>query len=173
MGAAYDMKVQVGLTYLARHKKQVVGFMALAMAHLDMSEQPTQGTDIHGNIPVLVIAALATDSRYERRGVGRHMMNSATLLALDMSRRVACRARCLSASLGAIGFYKAQVRTAASFTSTVGPVIERISTSAGAGHGRLLKPRVIMALARSAGRSPLRRTALRGGGIVARLSVST
>lgn len=39
VGASYDMKVQMGLTYLVRHNKQVVGFMTLAMAHLDRAEQ--------------------------------------------------------------------------------------------------------------------------------------
>lgn len=106
VNAAYDIRVQMGLTYLARYNKQVVGFMTLAMAHLDKAEQQTLGIDAYGNIPVLAITALATDKRYERRGVGRYMVNSAILLALDMSRRVACRAIYLNADPDAIGFYK-------------------------------------------------------------------
>ena len=39
---------------------------------------------------------------------------------------------------------------------------ESISTSAGAGHGQLLRPREIRALARAAGRAPLERTTLYG-----------
>ena len=53
-GAAYDMKVQMGLTYRTRHDKQVVGFMTLAMAHLDRAEQRTPGIDAYGNMPVLL-----------------------------------------------------------------------------------------------------------------------
>ena len=105
-GAAYDMKARMGLTYLARHNKQVVGFMTLAMAHLDMSEQPTFGIDTYGNIPVLAITALATDSRYERRGVGRYMVNNAMVLAADISKQVACRALYLNSHPDAVGFYR-------------------------------------------------------------------
>ena len=106
VNAAYDMKVHMGLTYLVRYNKQVVGFMTLAMGHLDKAEQRTLGIDAYGNIPVLAITALATDKRYERRGVGRYMVNSAILLALGMSRRVACRAIYLNADPDAVEFYK-------------------------------------------------------------------
>ena len=106
VGASYDMKVQMGLTYLARHNKQVVGFMTLAMAHLDRAEQRTLGIDTYGNIPVLAITALATDKRYERRGVGRYTVNSAILLATDMAKQVGCRAIYLNADPDAVGFYE-------------------------------------------------------------------
>lgn len=104
--AAYDMKVQMGLTYLARRDKQVAGFMTLAMGHLDKAGQRTLGIGAYGNIPVLAITALATDRRYERRGVGRYMVSSAILLATDMSKRAACRAVYPNADLDAVGFYK-------------------------------------------------------------------
>lgn len=104
--AAYDMKVQMGLTYLARRDKQVAEFMTLAMGHLDKAGQRTLGIGAYGNIPVLAITALATDRRYERRGVGRYMVSSAILLATDMSKRAACKAVYLNADLDAVGFYK-------------------------------------------------------------------
>ena len=100
------MKAQMGLTHLARHDKQVVGFMTPAMAHLDKAEQRTHGIDAYGNMPVLAITALATDRRYGRRGAGRYTASSAILLATDMSKRAACRAVYLNADLDAVGFYK-------------------------------------------------------------------
>ena len=49
---------------------------------------------------------MATDRRYERRGVGRYRVSSVILLATDMSKRAACRAVYLNADLDAVGFYE-------------------------------------------------------------------
>lgn len=65
------------------------------------------GIDTHGPIPAPVITRLATDERYERRGIGRYVVSYAVRLARIMAMDAGCRIVLANSEPDAAGFYEA------------------------------------------------------------------
>lgn len=103
--AMYDQTEQVGQPYIFDCEKQVVGYVVLSMDRLD-EKRTDIGVESFGSIPALLIGYLATDIRYERRGVGRLMVNWAIKYARTLSSVVGCRAVLVSAEPDVVGFYE-------------------------------------------------------------------
>lgn len=56
--------------------------------------------------PALKIARLATDAHYEKRGIGRAMLQRTLAIALNLSNYSGCRFITVDAKKDSIGFYK-------------------------------------------------------------------
>ena len=102
----YDRQERMGRMYWSLHDGKIVGYMMLAMGHVTKMQQAGLGIDAYGHMPALVIARLATDERYERRGVGRRMVSYAISLAARMSMDAGCRAVIANSEPDAVGFYE-------------------------------------------------------------------
>ena len=77
ISAACDQQQRMGRMYWAVHNDDIVGYMMLAMGSAGEERPADLGIDMYGHIPALAIARLATDKRYERRGIGRYMTSYA------------------------------------------------------------------------------------------------
>ena len=103
--ALYDQTHQVGQPYVFDHEGQIVGYIVLSMDRLD-EQKEVLGIDTFGNIPALLVGRLATDARYERRGIGRFMMRWAVAYASRLSRIVGCRVVLVNSEPDVVGFYE-------------------------------------------------------------------
>lgn len=90
----------------ATHNGKIVGYMMLAMGHISKEQQEGLGIDAYGHMPSPVIARLATDVRYERQEVGKHMASFAIELAIKMAAEVGCRVVYANSDPDAVGFYE-------------------------------------------------------------------
>ncbi|WP_405226887.1 MULTISPECIES: GNAT family N-acetyltransferase [Lentisalinibacter] len=97
----------VGSTYVAVHGNAIAGFMTVSMAELT-SEKLTKKLRrrLPGYpMPVLRLARLAVDRRWQGHGVGRLLLRSVLELALEMRDRVGCTGVVVDAKADAVGFY--------------------------------------------------------------------
>ena len=104
--APYDQDAHMGRTYVFVYKKQVVGYIVLAMAQLSKAKQGDLGIDTYGDIPALLISHLATHKKYERRGIGRNMVSWAIRYAKTVSKRIGCRVVLVKAEKDVTEFYE-------------------------------------------------------------------
>lgn len=97
----------VGSTYVAVHGNAIAGFMTVSTAELS-SEKLTKKLRrrLPGYpMPVLRLARLAVDRRWQGHGVGRLLLRSVLELALEMRDRVGCTGVVVDAKADAVGFY--------------------------------------------------------------------
>lgn len=92
--------------YWAVHDDNIVGYIMLAMGSAGEERQADLGIDTYGHIPALAIARLATDERYERRGIGRYMTSYAIKFARRMAMDVGCRVVLANSVPDAVEFYE-------------------------------------------------------------------
>ena len=105
--STYDQQQRRGRMYWAVQGNKVVGYMVLAMGSMGNNRQADLGTDTHGPIPALLIARLATDERYERRGIGRYLASHAVRLASIASTDMGCRIVLANSEPDVVEFYEA------------------------------------------------------------------
>lgn len=97
---------RVGVTYVAQEAGVVLGYMALAAGALGAegaSEQVRSGLPRYP-LPILRLARLAVDERFQDQGIGSELLAAAFIVALDMSERVGCIGVVVDAKPGAAGF---------------------------------------------------------------------
>ncbi len=86
--AAYDQRQRMEKMYWAIHNKRIVGYMVLTMDSMGREKQSLLGIDSYGNIPALLVASLATDARYERRGIATSLRRTPRRLQTGWPRRL-------------------------------------------------------------------------------------
>ena len=106
--AHYDQEEQVGQTWVFKYSGKIVGFITIAMSHMEMSECEELEIDSSGNAPALLIGHLATHKDFERRGIGKRMVSWAITKAEDYSESIGCRMVMLNPESDVIGFYEKQ-----------------------------------------------------------------
>jgi GNAT superfamily N-acetyltransferase len=82
-------------TFVTAADGQVVGFYALAAGQVqpeDATERLLKGQPSARPIPVVLIARLAVDRRYQTRGLGRSLLQNALLRCADVSKEIGFRA---------------------------------------------------------------------------------
>ena len=105
------LKNQQGLiskTYLCCHSNQLVGYVTLT-TDIIRKKDVWSGDRIeapYNEYPAIKIARLATDKKYEKRGVGTFLLLTAIGMAADMSKKVGCRFITVDSKRHSIGFYK-------------------------------------------------------------------
>ena len=101
-----DAIEQVGKTWVFTLGKTIVGFVTIAMDHVEQEMHKDLDLGTYGDVPALLIGHLATHRDYERNGIGSHMVAWAINKALELSGIIGCRVVILNAEKNAIGFYK-------------------------------------------------------------------
>ena len=86
-----DIKDKVGRIWLCMYMEKVIGFISIAMAHMNPERDKQLQRDGYGNIPALLIGHLATHKDYEGKGVGTHLIAWAIREAVRSSQRIGCR----------------------------------------------------------------------------------
>ena len=102
--AFHDQEEQVGQTWLFTYEGIIIGFITIAMAHMEKNKHMQTGT--FGNIPAMLIGHLATHKDYERKGVGQYMVYWTINKATELSETIGCRAVMLNPEKDARKFYE-------------------------------------------------------------------
>jgi len=97
----------VGSTYVATNGDANAGFATVSMAELTtekLTKKLRRRLPAYP-LPVLRLARLAVDQRWQGHGVGRLLLRSVLELALEMRDRVGCTGVIVDAKADAVGFY--------------------------------------------------------------------
>jgi predicted N-acetyltransferase YhbS len=103
----YQFRRHVGVTIVAVDDERVVGYATVVPGSVDgeeLSELERRRLPKHP-VPVLRLARLAVDSRYQGRGLGRRLMREVFLVALRMRADLGCTAVIVDALETRISFY--------------------------------------------------------------------
>lgn len=97
----------IGTTYVAVAADRVAGFVTVASGELTTERLPKslrKGLPAYP-LPILRVARLAVDERFQGHGIGRLLLRSMLELALDMRDRTGCVGVVVDAKVGAVDFY--------------------------------------------------------------------
>jgi GNAT superfamily N-acetyltransferase len=101
----------IGVTYVSveeSHPKSVVGYYTLATGDVlrdSLSSDITEALPRYQNLPVVLLARLAVDGRFQRSGLGKNLLRHAFESALRLSKQVGCRYVIVDAYSVAVGWY--------------------------------------------------------------------
>ncbi|MCF6209563.1 MAG: GNAT family N-acetyltransferase [Gammaproteobacteria bacterium] len=97
----------IGTTYVATQTDGITGFVTVSSGEMMTEElpKPLRGRLPAYPLPILRIARLAVDERFQGHGIGRLLLRAMLELALEMRDRVGCTGVVVDAKPGAIDFY--------------------------------------------------------------------
>jgi len=98
----------IGTTYVAIHEGAIGGFVTVAASEIAVSDLPptTRKKLPMYPLPVLRLARLAVDERYQGRGLGSALLRSILTLARRMSDELGCIGVVVDAKPDAVAFYE-------------------------------------------------------------------
>ncbi len=97
----------IGTTYVAVQGDRIVGFVTVSSGEMvaeKMAKNLRRRLPSYP-LPILRLARLAVDERYQGHGIGRLLLRAMLELALDMRDRVGCIGVVVDAKADAIAFY--------------------------------------------------------------------
>ena len=97
----------VGTTYVAVQGDHITGFVTVSSGEM-VAEKLTKSLRKHlpaYPLPILRLARLAVDQRFQRHGIGRLLLRAMLNLALEMRDRVGCIGVVVDAKPDAVDFY--------------------------------------------------------------------
>lgn len=98
----------ISRTSLCFWKNELVGYFTLTTATIQVKDVINK--DDYKNkyryFPAMKIARLAVDSRFEKRGIGKHMLFAAIGKVWSIRESVACRYILVDSKIDSIGFYE-------------------------------------------------------------------
>lgn len=97
----------LGVTYVAVHEQNIVGFVTVAAAHVEIDELPTamRRKLPQYPLPVLRLARLAIDQSVQGQGLGLQLLRFVLRLALQMADDYGCVGVVVDAKPDAVAFY--------------------------------------------------------------------
>ena len=99
----------IGTTYVAVQGDHITGFVTVSSGEM-IAEKLTKSLRQHlpaYPLPVLRLARLAVDERFQGHGIGRLLLRAMLELAVDMRDRVGCIGVVVDAKPDAVAFYSA------------------------------------------------------------------
>ncbi|MBN2734721.1 MAG: GNAT family N-acetyltransferase [Methanomicrobiaceae archaeon] len=96
------------VTHLAYWNHNLVGYFTLVNDCISVDNlNPEDRYDdiIYRRYPALKIARIATDTNYEKKGIGSLMIDEIFYIAFEVSKRAGCRLLTVDAKKNAVGFY--------------------------------------------------------------------
>jgi ribosomal protein S18 acetylase RimI-like enzyme len=106
--ALRDQDYLISRTSLCLWKDELVGYFTLTTVTIQVKDVINK--DDYKNkyryFPAMKIARLAVDSRFERRGIGKHMLFAAIGKVWSIRESVACRYILIDFKIDSIGFYE-------------------------------------------------------------------
>lgn len=99
---------RIGKTFLAIEEEQVVGYFTICTAEIGFSELPVESIKSLPKypIPVVRLARLTVDQKYQHHGVGEFLLKQAMLKILLVAQSVGVYAILVDAKQSAVSFYK-------------------------------------------------------------------
>jgi len=101
----------IGVTYVSveeSHPKTIVGYYTIATGDVPRDSLPADMTNAlprYQNLPVVLLARLAVDRRFQGSGLGKSLLRHAFESVLKISKRVGCRYVIVDAYATAVGWY--------------------------------------------------------------------
>jgi len=97
----------IGTTYVAIQAGGITGFVTVSSSEMMAEELPKllRGRLPAYPLPILRIARLAVDERFQGYGIGRLLLRAMLKLALEMRDRVGCTGVVVDAKPGVVDFY--------------------------------------------------------------------
>ena len=112
-----QQKSSIGVTYVAVEELApgaVIGYFTLATSSAPRDSFPkkyVRGLPAY-DVPVILLARLAVDRRFGRRGLGRELLSAALRVSLMVSKEVGCRCVIVDAYPTAMPWYRSYGFTA-------------------------------------------------------------
>ncbi|MGD0297802.1 MAG: GNAT family N-acetyltransferase [Bryobacteraceae bacterium] len=112
-----QQKSSIGVTYVAVEELApgaVIGYFTLATSSAPRDSFPkkyVRGLPAY-DVPVILLARLAVDRRFGRRGLGRELLSAALRVSLRVSKEVGCRCVIVDAYPTAMPWYRSYGFTA-------------------------------------------------------------
>ena len=89
---AYDEDAKkISKTWGFMCERDMLGYVTIAMSHMEQGMHETLKMDAHGNVPAMLVGYLATRRDYERVGMGSCMMAWVMKRATRYSKGIGCR----------------------------------------------------------------------------------
>lgn len=85
------MEKGLGRTSVLVWRGKVIGFISIAMAHMDPERVPDLKNQGFGDYPALLVGHLATHKDFEKKGVAIHLLSWAIKKAVIYSKTIGCR----------------------------------------------------------------------------------
>jgi len=99
---------RISVTHLVYWNRSLVGFYTLISDSIEVRGiQKGDGVEgyTYSRYPALKIARLATDDRFTKRDIGRHMLRKILVTAIRLSHHVGCRIITVDVKPRSVGFY--------------------------------------------------------------------
>jgi GNAT superfamily N-acetyltransferase len=98
----------IGTTYVAIAGKQIAGFVTISSGEMvaDTLQSAMKTRLPNYPLPVLRMVRLAVDEKFQRGGLGKRLLKTVLMLALDMRDRYGCVGIVVDAKPEAVEFYK-------------------------------------------------------------------
>lgn len=98
----------IGTTYVAIAKKQIAGFVTISSG--EMTAEALQSVIKRRlpnyPLPILRMVRLAVDEKFQGTGLGKRLLKTVLILALNMRDRYGCVGVVVDAKPDAVGFYR-------------------------------------------------------------------
>ena len=106
--ALKNQKDSISVTYLCYHSNQLVGYVTLITDIIRKRDvQRDERIEVpYDEYPAIKIARLATDKKYEEKGVGTFLLLAAIGMTADISKKVGCRFITVDSKRLSVGFYE-------------------------------------------------------------------
>ena len=87
-----DIRERLTRMYLIKYHKHVVGYVTLAMAHIEHdATEPIKAKEINGTVPALLISHLAVHKNFQGQGIGTILLDLVFQIATKVESLVGCR----------------------------------------------------------------------------------
>ena len=97
----------IGRTYLYVDENKILGFFTIANGSINHDELPTQYRKIPKYpVPVTLLARLGVDVRYQKKGLGRRLIQDVIKLSFEVSQNIASYAIVVDAKPASTSFYE-------------------------------------------------------------------
>lgn len=101
-----DQEEKVGQTWLFVYKKkEVIGYVTIAMGDLNKTRHDKLRKLPHTNIPGVLVGQIATHKDYQKLGVGRWMIDWVISKSVKLSETLGCRILLLEAESDVVKWY--------------------------------------------------------------------
>lgn len=105
--AGQHQKRHVSVTYVAAQGPRVIGFVTVAAGTMTREDIGSAARRLPSlALPILLLARLGVDSAAQGRGLGKHLLRHALVLARSMSSTVGCVGAVVDAKTSAVAFYE-------------------------------------------------------------------
>jgi predicted N-acetyltransferase YhbS len=104
----YQFRHHIGVTIVVVDDERVVGYATVAAGSVpieDLTDAERRRLPRHP-VPVLRLARLAVDERYQHKGLGRRLMREVLSIAVRMREDLGCAAVVVDALESRVGFYE-------------------------------------------------------------------